>query len=348
MEDRLGLDRRRHIGTQQLRENLLCRLHQTFGPARLLRFERIHFDRKFRGALDIGTIHEAPAAQLCAVGKVGVFGERVVLPAAGIFDGGAAPDSRGAVEIEERAAPRTCAVFDDEMAVEKNALNFGEERVFAVEIGPSGLHHGDSRVLEAGNGAPEKIRARNKISIENGDEFTLGGAEPFGQRASLKALAVVTVQVRNVQAQRAEALDAIARDFSCFVGGVVKNLNVEEFARVIELRNRFDQAFDDVAFVINGKLYGNLGPDFERLGRGGHIFAKLVVIVNEPITVKAVGGQNHENQEIGNHHGQIKGVGVVHALEGAVREPLPELNHRALRKSEQRESRSGEHAGFPS
>jgi hypothetical protein len=42
-----------------------------------------------------------PAAQLRAVGKIGVFRERIVLPSAGILDRGAPPDARGTVKIEK-------------------------------------------------------------------------------------------------------------------------------------------------------------------------------------------------------------------------------------------------------
>ena len=61
-------------------------LDQSFGPARLLRFERGHLDRQFCRTFDILQIDELPAFELRAIGKVGVFGERVVLPAAGFVD----------------------------------------------------------------------------------------------------------------------------------------------------------------------------------------------------------------------------------------------------------------------
>ena len=86
-------------------------------------------------------IEKFPTAKLCAIGKVGVFGEGVVLPAAGVGDGRAAPDTGRAVEIEEGAAAGARAVLDDEMAVEENGFNFREQRVVAVDIGPTRLDH---------------------------------------------------------------------------------------------------------------------------------------------------------------------------------------------------------------
>ena len=104
MEKRFGLHRRRHVGAHHARQNFLGRLHQALGPARLLRLEGVHFHGQLGGAFDLRQVEKFPAAQLRAVGKIGVFGERVVLPAAGFVDGRAAPDARRAVEIEKQPA----------------------------------------------------------------------------------------------------------------------------------------------------------------------------------------------------------------------------------------------------
>ena len=114
------------IGAHHARKNLLGRLHQALGPARLLRFEGVHFHRQFRRAFDFGQVEELPAAKLRAIGKVGVFGERVVLPAARVFDGVAAPDAGRAVEIEKQAAAEARGVLDREVAVEQDRFDFGQ------------------------------------------------------------------------------------------------------------------------------------------------------------------------------------------------------------------------------
>src|SRR5258705_1497211 len=91
------------IRTKTLRKDFFCGLHQALGPARLLRFEAIHIDGKFAGTFHVREIEKFPAFELRAIGKIGVFGQGVVLPTAGGIDRGAAPDSGSAVEIEERA-----------------------------------------------------------------------------------------------------------------------------------------------------------------------------------------------------------------------------------------------------
>ena len=66
----------------QARHELDADLHETFGPAALLRFEGVHLDGQFRRAVFVYEVDEAPAHELRAEAEVCVFGERVVLPAA--------------------------------------------------------------------------------------------------------------------------------------------------------------------------------------------------------------------------------------------------------------------------
>src|SRR5271167_645762 len=143
MKESFSFDVPRRVGSHNARKNLFCGLHQAFSPASLLRFEAVHVDGQFRSAFDLREIEKLPALELRAIGKIGIFGERVVLPAAGFFDGCTAPDACGAVEIEKSAATRARTMLDDEMAVEKNRFNLRKERVIAVEVGPARLHHAD-------------------------------------------------------------------------------------------------------------------------------------------------------------------------------------------------------------
>ena len=72
----------RRIDGQQLHRDL----RQALGPARLLHLEAVGFDRQLRRALDARDINEFPALQLRAIAEIGIFGQRVVLPSAGIVD----------------------------------------------------------------------------------------------------------------------------------------------------------------------------------------------------------------------------------------------------------------------
>ena len=141
----------------------------------MLRFETVHVDGQLGSALDVRQIQKFPSKELRSVRKVRVFGERVVLPAAGVVDGLAAPDARGSVEIEKCTASRTATMLHDKVPIKQNCLHLRQQRVIAVEVGPPRLHHPDFPVLKVGNRAPQKVGLREKVRVENGHEFSARG-----------------------------------------------------------------------------------------------------------------------------------------------------------------------------
>ena len=76
-----------HVGAEDAGQNLFACLDEALGPARLLGFEGGHLDGELGGAFDVLQVLELPAHHLGTVAEVGVFGEGVVLPAAGLVDG---------------------------------------------------------------------------------------------------------------------------------------------------------------------------------------------------------------------------------------------------------------------
>ena len=140
----------------------------------MLRLERGHLDREFSGTLDILQINKLPAFQLRAIGKIGVFGERVVLPAARLVDGCAPPHSGGAVEVEEHVAARASRMLENKVAVEHDGFNFGQERVVAVDVRPSRLHHADLRIGEVVDHLHQEIFRRDEVGVEDRDELAFG------------------------------------------------------------------------------------------------------------------------------------------------------------------------------
>ena len=88
-------------------------------------------------------VQKFPARHLSAVTEVGIFRQRVVLPAARGFDRRPPPDSRSAVEIEEAAGQVTAAVFNHEVTVENHGFDLRQKRVFAIDVSPTRLHHSD-------------------------------------------------------------------------------------------------------------------------------------------------------------------------------------------------------------
>src|SRR5215472_12601150 len=112
-------------------------LHDSLGPAPLLRLEGINLDRNFRRRLFIKQVDEFPTHQLSAEAEVRILSQRVVLPATAHFDGVSAPDAGGAIEIEEGAGAIAGGLFDDEVAVEHDGLQSRQQVVTAVDMRPA-------------------------------------------------------------------------------------------------------------------------------------------------------------------------------------------------------------------
>src|SRR5208283_2630251 len=334
MEKRFGFYVEGRIRAEHPGQNFYRGLDQTLGPARLLRLEAVHVHGKFGSALDVRQVEKFPAFQLRAVGEIRVLGQGVVLPAAGGVDGRAAPHASSAVEIEEGAAARAPAVFHDEVAVQENRLDAGEERIVGVEIRPARLHHADvfadAGRQEVRDGAAQEVGRGDEVRVKDSHNLPLRCFQPVLQRSGFEAFAVGAMNVDDRQARGGVAFHAGARDFAGFVGGVVEHLDVQQLAGILELGNGVDQALDDVALIEDGKLYGNLGPVFHARRNCRNVFAVDVVIVNQGVAVQAVERQNEKHDEVGNHHRQIEGIGVVHPGEGAVRDFVPVMAQGAL------------------
>src|SRR5690348_3122758 len=125
-----------------------------------------------------------------------------------------------------------------------------------------------------------------------------------------------------------------------FVGGVIKKLDFEFVARVIELRNAVDQAIDDVAFVEDRKLYGNLWPFADRRRGAGNIVAITIEIVDEDVTINSISGENGEDQKIRNHHGQVERIGLVDAAESMISQPV-QIGSKRTHLQRNKQSRDG-------
>ena len=116
-------------------------------------------------------VAKLPALELGAVAQVRVLGEGVVLPAAGLLDGAAAPHAGGAVEVEEDAGARAAAVLQHEMAIEQDGFDLSEKAVVAIEVRPACLHHADARLGKVVHHLHEPVGRRHEVSVEDGDEF---------------------------------------------------------------------------------------------------------------------------------------------------------------------------------
>ena len=183
--------------------------------------------------------------------------------------------------------------------------------------------------MKVGNCAAQEIGLGNEIGVEDGDELALRGLQAIFEGASLVAFAIGAMDVADRKPLGGVPFHTVARDFASFVGGIVEHLNVQQFARVIKLSDGIDQALDDVTLVEDGKLDGDARPAGNRRRRSGNILAVHEIFVEKYVTVQPVGGQDEEDDEVGNHHRQIERVCVVHAGKGFVGDLVPVLAYRA-------------------
>ena len=120
------------LGSQNARQQLDGSLAAAFGPTVGLLFEADDLGWKFRRRGVLRQINKLPALQLRAIRKIQIFGQRIVLPAAGIIDGRATPHPGGSVEMHKPAAAITGGVLDHEVTIQKNRLALGEQRCIAI------------------------------------------------------------------------------------------------------------------------------------------------------------------------------------------------------------------------
>ncbi len=298
VEERLGLDRQRHLRAQDLRQQLAARLDGPLRPAVLLRLERVHLDRHFGRRDEIGDEHELPAAQLSAVAQVQVFGQRVVLPAAGVVDRRAAPDAGRPVEVEEAARAIAPAVFEDEMPVEQDRLDLRQQRVVLVDVAPARLHHRDAVAGEIRHHPQQEIGGRDEVGVENRDELAARHLEARFERAGLVPDAVRPVEVLDVEALGRKAADGEVRDAAGLVGRVVEHLDFEPLTRILDTAHRVDQAVRHVHLVVERQLDRD---DRQRVRqRAGLRLPVLVphVEIHEVIPVPAVDREDDQNEKI--------------------------------------------------
>src|SRR5947207_12328041 len=113
-----------------------------------------------------------------------------MLPAARLFNARFSPESGRSVEIEKTTAARASGLFEHEMTVEKHRLHPGEQGIAAIQMAPARLNHPHFWVGKEIDCLAQQMGRRDKIGIENTDEFTAGGSQPSFQRAGFQAGAI--------------------------------------------------------------------------------------------------------------------------------------------------------------
>ena len=67
-------------------------------------------------------------------------------------------------------------------------------------MSPAGLDHSHFRVGEVMDGSLQQILLRNKIGIQDTNEFAFGSLEPYRQRAGFETSAIDSMNTLNIKA----------------------------------------------------------------------------------------------------------------------------------------------------
>ena len=259
VQQRFELDGWPEGTAEQTRQQLARGLHAALRPPALLHQKRGRRAGKLGRDPDVVAHDEPPAGHLGAVADVEVLGEGVVLPAARVDEGLAAPKPRGAVEVEEAPATVARALLHEEVSVEEEPLGPGQPRRRLVEVVPAGLHHPGARVGHRGQQSLEEVGMGNEVRVEDEDVLTGRRFQARGEGARLIAGANGAVVDRDVDAALPPAPGAPPGEEGGLVGGVVEDLDLEAGARVREPAGRVDEPLCDVLLVVDGELDGDEG-----------------------------------------------------------------------------------------
>ena len=184
------------------------------------------------------------------------------------------------------------------MAVEHDRLDLGQQRVAAVDVAPADLHETDSGILEAAEGLLEEVLGHDEVGVEDDDELTGRGLQPFVEGARLVAGAIGAVKVVDVEALALIALDEAPRERNRLVRRVVEDLDLEQVLRIADPADRFEQPLDDVELVEDGKLDGDPGKNLGQRKRTGALVAVPEVEVHHHVTVETQDGKDDEGEEV--------------------------------------------------
>ena len=236
-----------------------------------------------------------------------------MLPAAAHLDRFAPPDAGRAVEVEKIAAAIAGGLLNHEMPVEHDCLQARQQIVGTVDVGPAHLGATHNWVGEVVDQLAQKIRLRHKVGVKNRNQISLRGLHPVLKRAGFEAGAVVAMDVMNVETLRRVSFNCSARDAHRLVRGIVEHLNLQTIARIVDLSYRLDQTLDDVHFVEERKLHGDVRQlTFRECAfRTGWKFAIAPEIGDLLDAINSIDRQNSQDREVNDQNGPIEAIELI-------------------------------------
>ena len=78
------------------------------------------------------------------------------------------------LKLKKRPLRLRAVCSRSEMAIKKHRLHPGEQGIAAIQMAPARLNHADFRIGKEMDRLAQQVGRRNKIGIENTDEFARG------------------------------------------------------------------------------------------------------------------------------------------------------------------------------
>jgi hypothetical protein len=138
--------------------------------------------------------------------------------------------------------------------VDSHRLQAREPRVTLVEVAPPSLREADGLVREDPDGSAEKVPRWHEIGIEDGDKRGIDERHPMRQSACFESRTRAAPDLGDIDALSPPMGSAPRDDGSRVVVRVVENLDFESITRPIEHADRIENAFCDVALVVDRHL----------------------------------------------------------------------------------------------
>ena len=106
------------------------------------------------------------------------------------------------------------------------------------------------------------------------------------------------MDVLNIETARSQLFRAGRGNIAGIVGRIIEYLDLEQLARIIELADRAQKAFDHVNFVKNRELNGHFRQLLKVAGRHGRALTVFQEEIDDEIPMNAIGRQAHKHGEV--------------------------------------------------
>lgn len=174
-----------------------------------------------------------------------------------------------------------------------------------------------------------KSAGGDKIGVKYGNEFAGGAFQPFLEGARFETLAIGPVMVFDVVPDISISFTEGLGESMGIVGGIVEDLNLQQIARVFNFHHFVDEALQNIALVIEGKLNGDGRQLLKAQPRfGNRLFSMFEIGSNHLEPVHPIDRKDAEKSKIRNENRPVEPTQVVNTGEGIVEQAAGQLVQR--------------------